>query len=212
MLRGAKRHQTDRPKQPRLPITPHILSALFTVWREGHLEHKFAARLLWAVCCVSFFGFFRAGELLASQGGQQLPPVRLSDVAINDHASPSMLRIFLRKAKADPFGKGVEVFLGKTNQRLCPVTALLSYLSIRPHTSDDTPLFVSQDGVPLTKEAFVKKVKAALSRAGINQQAYSGHSFRIGAATTAAAHNIPAHTIKMFGRWSSDAYMVHPAE
>ena len=123
-----------------------------------------------------------------------------------------MLRIFLRKAKADPFGKGVEVFLGKTNQRLCPVTALLSYLSIRPHTSDDTPLFVSQDDVPLTKEAFVKKVKAALSRAGINQQAYSGHSFRIGAATTAAAHNIPAHTIKMLGRWSSDAYMVHPAE
>ena len=131
------------------------------------------------------------------------------DVAIDDHGSPTMIRIYLRKAKADPFGRGVEVFLGKTGQQLCPVTALLGYLGVRPQTPGDAPLFVNHEGTPFTKEVFVRKVKSALSRAGINHQAYSGHSFRIGAATAAAMCNVPAHTIKMLGRWSSDAYMLY---
>ena len=35
---------------------------------------------------------------------------------------------------------------------------------------------------------------------------YSGHSFHIGAATTAASQGLPDHLIKILGRWSSDAY------
>ena len=42
--------------------------------------------------------------------------------------------------------------------------------------------------------------------AGINPSGYSGHSFRIGAATTAAAKGIDADTIRTLGRWSSDTY------
>ena len=120
-----------------------------------------------------------------------------------------MLQIRLRRAKADPFGKGVNVFLGKTESQLCPVRALLSFLSVRPQTSQEAPLFVNKKGAPLTKEAFVKRIRAALARAGIDQSAYSGHSFRIGAASVAAARNVPAHTIKMLGRWSSEAYMLY---
>jgi hypothetical protein len=35
---------------------------------------------------------------------------------------------------------------------------------------------------------------------------YSGHSFQIGAATTAGSVHVEDHLIKILGRWSSDAY------
>ena len=60
-----------------------------------------------------------------------------------------------------------------------------------------------EDATPLSRDQFVQKVKAALNAAS---KCYSGHSFRIGAATTAAAAGISADTIKMLGRWNSDAY------
>ena len=50
---------------------------------------------------------------------------------------------------------------------------------------------------------------------GMNPSVYSGHSFRIGAATTAHAAGMEDSTIRMLGRWESDAvmrYIQTPAE
>ena len=47
------------------------------------------------------------------------------------------------------------------------------------------------------------------SKGGINQSKYALHSFRIGAATTAAAAGIPAWLIKTLGRWNSNAYLAY---
>ena len=46
------------------------------------------------------------------------------------------------------------------------------------------------------------KAKAALAWVGIDRSKYSGHSFRIGAATTAAQAGIGGATIKAMGKWS----------
>ena len=50
-------------------------------------------------------------------------------------------------------------------------------------------------------------VRAALTSAGVDQQKYCGHSFRIGAATTAAAKGVEDSIIKTLGRWESVAYL-----
>ena len=64
-------------------------------------------------------------------------------------------------------------------------------------------------GWPLSRDLLVRRVRCALNAAGIDQSRYSGHSFWIGAATSAAAAGVPAHIIKMLGRWSSEAYLLY---
>ena len=64
--------------------------------------------------------------------------------------------------------------------------------------------------LPLTRPVFTQHVQRALSEAGIPDSGrYMSHSFRIGAATTAAEAGVPAWLIKTMGRWSSDAYQVY---
>ena len=55
----------------------------------------------------------------------------------------------------------------------------------------------------------MRMVKKTLHLAKVDASAYSGHSFRIGAATAAAAAGVPAHFIKMLGRWESEAYQLY---
>ena len=54
-----------------------------------------------------------------------------------------------------------------------------------------TPFFCFSDGWPLTREQFVQELHVALSAGGIDASAYAGHSFCIGAATTAVACGLP---------------------
>ena len=59
----------------------------------------------------------------------------------------------------------------------------------------------------LTRQRFVIAVKAGLDKAGIDSNKYSGHSFQIGAATTAAQNGMEDSIIKTLGRWESLAYL-----
>ena len=88
---------------------------------------------------------------------------------------------------------------------ICPVAAVLSYLQLRG--ASPGPLFRFSDGRPLTHKRFVELVRDGLNRAGINKSEYCRHSFRIGAATTAAARGVEDCIIKTLGRWKSLAYL-----
>ena len=156
-----------------------------------------------------FFGFLRAGEFTAHYpNGGSGALIAVSDLA-RDPAYPStFVRIHLRQSKTDPLGRGVDIFLGRTGQAICPVAAVLSFMTVRP-AGMSGPLFRFLDGSTLTRERLVKEVRAALQAQGIDASKYSSHSFRIGAATTATAAGIPDHAIKMLGRWESAAYLLY---
>ena len=70
--------------------------------------------------------------------------------------------------------------------------------------SRESSLFIFSDGKPLTRQRFVIAVREALKMAGVDA---SSHSFRIGAATTAASRGIEISIIKTLGRWNSLAYL-----
>jgi len=52
----------------------------------------------------------------------------------------------------------------------------------------------------------VSKLRQALSEAGISPTGFSGHSFRSGAATSAAQKGFSDAHIKQLGWWKSQAY------
>ena len=204
VIRGIKRTQGPSVRV-RLPITASILTQLLEVWStQLSSGDGYAAPLLWATSCLAFFGFFRLAELLPDSPSSPAP-LLLSDIAVDSRSSPSMICLHIRRAKNDPFGKGAKVYLGKTNMALCPVTATLNYIVVRPDAPG--PLLLWKTSLPLLRNTFIQAVKAALLSAGINHSLYSGHSFRIGAATSAASAGVPAHLIQTMGRWSSDAYL-----
>lgn len=95
------------------------------------------------------------------------------------------------------------MFIGRTYNALCPVVTMLKYLSVRGF--DRGPLFQLQDGTRLTKQEFVARMKRALAAAGVDAS-HSGHSFRIGAATVAAANGVGEATIQTLGTWKSNSY------
>ena len=106
-----------------------------------------------------------------------------------------------------PTGKvELKYFLSPGNSDLCPLAAISSYLYVRGEAPG--PLFLFRDGRPLSRQILASKVQHILHSAGYSGT-YSGHSFRIGAATTAAACGVTDHLIKTLGRWSSDAYQVY---
>jgi len=84
---------------------------------------------------------------------------------------------------------------------------MLSYLATRG--SQAGPLFVTKQGKGLTCQMFSSALNILLTRLKLDCRSYNTHSFRIGAATSAAQAMIPDNQIKMLGRWQSDAYQCY---
>ena len=162
--------------------------------------------MLWAACCLGFFGFLRAGEFTVASNEEFDSERHLSvaDVAVDSVTAPALIRVRLKHSKTDPFRKGVDIFLGRTHRDLCPVSSMLPYRARRDSTPG--PLFRLEDGKPLSRLHLVAELREALSSVGIQADCYSGHSLRIGAATTAAGRGMEDSTIQTLGRWKSDAY------
>ena len=206
-VRGARKEQAGTPKQTRLPITPCVLKKMLQVWNQDPANGDHV--MLWAACCVGFFGFLRSGEFTAPEKEEFDSGVHLSfkDIAIDNASDPRVISVRIKQSKTDPFRQGVTIFLGRTDAIICPVAALLAYLARRG--SGDGPLFRFKNGQPLTRSRLVMEVRKALQEAGLQPETYAGHSFRIGAATTAAACGVPADVIKTLGRWKSQAYLLY---
>ena len=127
------------------------------------------------------------------------------DVAVNSRERPTMVRIHLKRSKCDQIGAGADIILGKTGLPLCPVTAILEYIEVRGSASG--LFFWRSDTQPALKAWIVEQLRGILSAVGLPQQDYAGHSFRIGAATTAALAGVEDSTIQTLGRWHSTAYL-----
>ena len=58
-------------------------------------------------------------------------------------------------------------------------------------------------------QCFVDSVRSALTKANFPADIFTGHSFCIGAATTAASAGICDSSIQSLGHWKSNAYLLY---
>ena len=112
----------------------------------------------------------------------------------------------IKSSKTNPFRLQCFIYLGRGQAPLCRISAILAYLHLRGPSSG--PLFIDTHGRPLTRSRPSSFIQSVLQGAGILGH-FSGHSFRIGAATTAAQCGMPDHLIKTMGRWTSNVYQVY---
>lgn len=205
-IRREKASQTPRPADSRQPMSPAILKKLHIAWSSSCRDlHE--AKMLWAAACLSFFGFLRVGEFTCPGTRTFDDKIHLSprDISVDNAQSPSLMCVRLKQSKTDQLREGVTLVLGATDKLLCPVASMMGYLVSRGLGIG--PLFIYKDGTFLTRDRFVDEVQRALKAVGVDSSRFNGHSFRIGAATTAAARGLEDSVIKTLGRWESSAYL-----
>ena len=203
-IKGIKRSQTTHTR-PRLPITISLLRQLKQALHDSTSLSTQDKRMLWAAFCVAFYGFLRASEF-CSPSIHSFDPERTlcpADITL----TTSQAQLCIKASKTDPFRTSCTVTIGSTLSSTCPVSALRKYLDLCSTQSHRNPLFVFQDGNFLTRPALTRHLRTLLQSTPANpSEAYASHSFRIGAATTAAAAGLPDWQIQAMGRWTSDCY------
>ena len=109
VLRGVKRSPAHSPRAPRMTITPVILRILKDQWAAAALRDKDFV-MLWATCCMGFFGFMRAGEFSVTQVSESDPATSLclENIAVDN---PSVVQVQLNQSKTD---RGDSIYFGRT--------------------------------------------------------------------------------------------------
>ena len=161
-----------------------------------------------AACTLAYFGFLCSAEFIVPSLVSFFTSLHLTvqDIAADGVLAPSCMCVRIKVSKTDPFHKGAEIHIGLGVYPLCAVQAMMAYLMQWGNALG--PLFMLQDGRPLSRACLTDWLRQILSAAGIRGN-FSSHSFRIGAATVAAHSGVPDHLIQALGRWSSNAFQLY---
>ena len=201
LLRGIKRHQGSNP-----PHCQPVTADLLTIVRKS-LELTIPDNvILWATYSLGFFGFLRAGEFTTNGPFDPSLHLTVADLQVDSSTNPQSLRVFIKCKKSYPFRQGRFNFLGCGSSSLCTVAALTNYFHLRELGMG--ALFIFQNGCFLSQAHLSSFLQSTLQAAEIPRK-FSGHSFRIEAATTAAQQGIPDHLITTMGLRSSEIYLLY---
>ncbi|XP_052416254.1 uncharacterized protein LOC127961253 [Carassius gibelio] len=203
LIKGIQRSQPSRT-DARQPITLDILTKCIRALRTGYQPIS-TARTLDAMFVLAFFGFLRCSELaITSNFDPKIHPT-ISDLSVIDGESISYL---IKQSKTDQTKKGHFIYIFNLPSPIQPYQSVLAYSQWRSSQAKSPlePLFIDESKKPVTRFWFQKHLKAVLQQSGIPVKNFSSHSFRIGAATSAAQKGLSQQQIQALGRCSSDAF------
>ena len=207
VLRGILRFQGDSQIR-RQPVTPRVLSAIRPILESWLSPRDFS--MVWAAFTLAFFAFLRCSVFTYPSVRKFRPSFDLSTNCLAFHpnlACPQFMTVLLQSSKTDTFRRGQRLTIARTSSPLCAVMAMRAYfLLARPQRG---PLLRFHSGRYLTRRMVSHLLRDSARVAGLPYRSLKGHSFRIGAASTAAAAGVPDWLIKVLGRWSSDCYQLY---
>ena len=203
VITGLRKHDRSEP-QRKLPITHTVLRAIeakATMTNRRHFQYV-------TMCRVAHDALLRGTELLDLLAGHLVW-----------NADRSQVTITINLSKANKTGPAEQVTLSDYGPSSA-VAALREYVRImgfpmQPATSPLWPKIHPSSGtvdwaIAATKIEFIAFVRTLLSEAGFLSSQYSGHSFRSGDATDLwASQQCRPHTIKLYGRWRSEAFWLY---
>ena len=203
LLRGIKR-TIGLSSRRRLPITMSVMRQLKGALADDLQIASQDKLMLWSAFTLAFFGFLRSSEFTSPSPTHFNPLVHLacSDISFTSDGS---LVLQLKASKTDPFRMGCSITLAPSGRSVCAVRAMHHYLAHRP-PGNSTPLYIFSSGQFLTRDKVTAILRLQLQHLGFATESYAPHSFRIGAATTAAEAGLPPWLIQTLGRWSSNCY------
>ncbi|KAK7481961.1 hypothetical protein BaRGS_00026764 [Batillaria attramentaria] len=185
----------------KLPVSPNHLLNL-----RRHLDmNNMCDCQLWAAILVGFGGLLRVSNFTDSD-----KCARRQDV----HMVEGGLRIFIHSSKTIQFQQRHHVVHLPVlkDQPLCPVSALVTFLSRSMAVPDGAPLFSMVRGgrvVPLSSEASRRRLATLFSACGLPCDQYNTHNLRRGGATWLICAGVPLEVVKKLGDWKSDSIIRH---
>lgn len=200
MMEGYRRLRQS--KDIRAPITQGVLIKICQML-PNICYNEYEERLFRAAFSLAYFGLLRVGEIVTTDWKQADYALRLDDVNIAKDETSLTLRI--RKSKNNHTGKPIVMRISRVaNSKICPVSAVISYLKVREHVPG--VFLLHANNKPVTRNQFNAVLAKVINFLQLPVSRFKSHSFRIGRATSLAMAGVPCKVIQQLGRWNSNAY------
>ena len=155
---------------------------------------------------IAFFAALRVGEITCQTNQSQQNLIFLNQASFirSREDSVNVVKLTLRNYNHSDPANPVDIFIYRAKP-VCPISLLLAYLSLRG--TSPGPLFCWPDISPISRNFFTKALSDSLRFCHLDVSGYKSHSFRIGAASWAAAKGLSDAQIRAFGRWKSNVFL-----
>ena len=173
-----------------LPIILFILESIFKLLAPNR-SLNIDTVILWAAFSLAFFGFLRCSELTCNgQFDHNVHPT-CEDIAFFPNiTSAQHMTVCIKKSRTDPFRQSSTITITSSQSNVCAVAATRGFLLQTPNSFPQSTMFQFKDGTPLSQHTLASNLHTLLDLCGLQSNNYNTHSFRIGAAMTAATASL----------------------
>ena len=162
-----------------------------------------------ALLALGYYGLMRVGELTLSPH-----VVKAANIFLADNKDKILIVLYSSKTHDESNRPQKIKIESNRNERsgnyihrnFCPFELIGEYIKIRrPYKTRNDPLFVFNDGSPVTATHARKMLKDCLKSLNLNNDLYDIHSLRIGRTSDLIKFKYTVDEVKSMGRWKSNA-------